>query len=80
MHLWLNFFSVETCIVYFKRNVYVRMAVYSCLSSFLHNELLSNKFETAGINFNTQDVRLDVQLPLLRYYVSLVWGNVNANF
>ena len=58
-------FSVKTCIVYFKRNAYVRMTIYSSLSSFLHNELLGNKFEKP-------DVRLDVQLPLLRYYIS--WG------
>ena len=69
-----------TCSVNFRRNVYVRMTVYSSLSSFLHNELLSNKFETPDVNFNTQDVRLDVQLPLLRYYISWGWGNVNANF
>ena len=62
-----------TCIVYFNRNAYVRMTIYSSLNSFLHNELLSNKFETP-------DVRLDVQLPLLRYYISWGWGNVNANF
>ena len=67
-----------TCIVYFKRNAYVR--IYSNLSSFLHNELLSNKFETSDVNFNTQDVRLDIQLSLLRYYISWWWGNVNANF
>ena len=73
-------FSVETCIVYFKRNAFVRMTIYSSLSFFLHNELLSNKFETPDVNFNTQDVRLDVQLPLLRYYISWGWGNVNANF
>ena len=52
MHLWLNFFCRDlTCIVYFKRNAYVRMAIYSNLSSFLHNELLSNKFETPDVNF-----------------------------
>ena len=69
-----------TCIVYFKRDAYIRMTIYSNLSSCLHNELLGNKFETPDVNFNTQDVRLDVQLPLLRYYISWGWGNVNANF
>ena len=74
-HLWLNFFCRDlTCIVYFKHNAYVRITIYSSLSSFLHNELLSNKFETPDVNFNTQDVRLDVQLPFLRYYIS--WGGV----
>ena len=46
-----------TWIVYFKRNAYVRKTIYSHLSSFLHNELLSNKFETPDVNFNTQDIR-----------------------
>ena len=48
------------------------MTIYSNLSSFLHNELLSDKCETPDVNFNTQDVGLDVQLPLLRYYISWV--------
>ena len=56
------------------------MTIYSNLSSFLHNELLNNKLETPDVNFNTQYVKLDVQLPLLRYYISWGWGNVNANF
>ena len=58
-----------TCIGYFNHNAYVRMTIYSS-HSFLHNERLSNKFETPDINFNTQDVRLDVQLPFLHYYIS----------
>ena len=49
------------------------MTIYSRLGSFLHNELLSYKFETPDVNFNTQDVKLDVQLPLLRCYISLRW-------
>ena len=58
-------------IVYFKRNAYVSMTIYSSLEFFfLHNELLSNKFETPDVIFNTQGVRLDVQLPLLRYFSS----------
>ena len=54
-----------TFIVYFRRicNIYVRMTIYSSLSSFLYNELLSNKSETPDVNFNTQGVSLDVQLP-----------------
>ena len=77
---WTFFCKDLTCIVYFKHNAYVRMTIHSSLSSFLHNELLRNEFETPDVNFNTQDVRLDLQLPLLRYYISWVWGNVNANF
>ena len=75
----LFFCRDSTCIVYFKRNAYAKMTIYSSLSSFLHTELLKNKFETPDVNFNTQDVRLDIQLPLLRY-ISWGWGNVNANF
>ena len=54
------------------------MTIYS--SPFLHNELLSNKFKTPDVNFNTQDVRLDVHLPSLRYHISWRWGNANANY
>ena len=50
MHLWLNFFCRDlTCIVYFKCNAYIRMTIYSSLSSFLHSELLSDKFETPDV-------------------------------
>ena len=35
---------------------------------YMHNELLSNKFETPDVNFNIPDVRLDVQLPLALLY------------
>ena len=39
------------CVVYFKRNAYIRMKIYSNLSSFLYNELFGNKFETSNVNF-----------------------------
>ena len=81
MHSGWTFFCRDlTCIVYFKRKANVRMTIYSSPSSFLHNELLSHKFETPDVNFNTQDVRLDVQLPFLRYCISWGWGNFNSNF